>query len=211
MENINVIKTPDNVSASYVVEGKVSIASIDNLKDGRWWISRVNVQGAEKGQGLGSKLLQEAITAVLSYGQVEIIVAPGGYSDDLERQINFYKKNGFEENDSDGVMSFRKTSKKKNKKEGIIITDHAYTRAKERLSLNKKALDRLALTAFQKGIKQADTVGQLQKYIAKLWFEHKKANNIRIYGEVIYFFSGNTLITLYLVPNEFRRVLKHFR
>jgi hypothetical protein len=204
--NINIIKNDKNISATYVTGGKVSIASIDNLMDGRWWISRVNIQGAKKGKGLGSKLLQTAIKEVLSFGETEIIVAPGGYTNNIEKQINFYKKNGFSVINEEGLMAF-----KAKKKDEILITDHAYLRAKERLSLNKKSIDRLAKVAYVKGIKQSDTKGQLKKYVDKLYFEYKTANNIRIYGEVIFLFSKNTLVTLYQVPNEFRRLLKHFR
>ncbi len=211
MYNINIINTSESVSVSCVTDGRVSVASIDNLKDGRWWISRVNVQGAEKGKGLGSKLLQTAIKEVLSFGKSEIIVAPGGYTNDIEKQINFYKKNGFSKTNEDGLMTYVKPVKKKKKSDEAIITDHAYLRAKERLSLNKKSLDRLADVAYNKGIKHSDIKGQLKKYIDKLYFEYKTANNIRIYGEFIFLFSKNTLITLYQVPNEFRRMLKHFR
>ena len=101
--------------------------------------------------------------------------------------------------------------KHKPKSEKIEITEHAYERAKERFSLNKAALERFANSAYKNGIKQSDTVGQLKKYIAKLWHKYKTANNIRIYGEIIFIFCDNRLITLYHIPNEFKRVLKHFR
>lgn len=206
MFDLNIIKTNDSVSVTCVVDGKVSIASIDNLHDGRWWISRVNVQGVEKGKGLGSKLLKKAMEEVFSFSPKEIIVTPGGYNADIKRQVNFYKKNGFKTLVKDGLMSY-----KVKKTDYIIITDHAYLRAKERLSLNKKSIDRLASSAFKSGIKQSDTKGQLKKYIDNLWFEYKTANNIRIYGEIIYFFSNNRLITLYQIPNEFKKTLKHFK
>jgi hypothetical protein len=211
MEAIHVSKTPTSVSASFVTDGKLSVASIDFLEGGRWWISRVNVQGAERGKGIGSQLLQKAIEEVLSFDPTEIIVAPGGYGEEPERQINFYKKNGFVKINNNGLMSFEKLHKKKVQEGEIIITDHAYQRAKERLSISKKSLDRLALTAYEKGIKQSDTAGQLKKYLDKLWFEHKTANNIRIYGEIIYLFCRNRLVTLFQIPPEFKKVLKHLR
>lgn len=109
MPELNVIKTKNNASISCVNNGRVSIASIDNLQDGRWWISRVNIQGTEKGKGLGSIMLKRAIKEVLSFGQTEIIVAPGGYDNNLNRQINFYKKNGFEITNKEGLMTYKKT------------------------------------------------------------------------------------------------------
>ena len=105
---MHINSTHTNVSAMLVTDGKVSIASIDNLMDGRWWVSRVNVQGTEKGQGTGSKLLKRAIDEVLSYGPADIIVAPGGYSEDEKKQFNFYKKNNFVETSERGLLIYKK-------------------------------------------------------------------------------------------------------
>jgi len=88
----------------------------------------------------------------------------------------------------------------------INITDHAYERAKERINWNKSTLDKMASKSFNNGIKHSDTKGALNKYITKLWFEHKTANNIRIHGEVVYLFRNNLLITLYQLPNEFKKI-----
>lgn len=93
----------------------------------------------------------------------------------------------------------------------VIITDHAYERAKERLSLNHKALDRMAVKAYKDGIKHSDTTGRLNKYVTNLWSKSKTANNVRIYGEVIFLFAKNRLITVYQIPNELKKILKHYR
>lgn len=91
----------------------------------------------------------------------------------------------------------------------VAITEHAYERAKERLSWKSKVLDKMAEKAFLKGIKHKDTKGSLNKYVTSLWFKYKHANNIRIYGENIYFFSDNTLITIYQLPNNLRKHVKY--
>jgi hypothetical protein len=93
----------------------------------------------------------------------------------------------------------------------ILITEHAYDRAKERLSWKPKALDKMAEKAFSEGIQHKDTKGSLHKYITKLWFQYRNANNIRIYGENVYFFIGNKLITLYQLPNNLRKHVKFCR
>lgn len=90
----------------------------------------------------------------------------------------------------------------------LLITKHAYERARERLRWRCNALDKMAILAFDNGIKHCDTKGALNKYITKLWFNYKTANNIRIYGENIYFFRGSTLITLYQLPNDMKRLIK---
>lgn len=91
----------------------------------------------------------------------------------------------------------------------IEITNHAYDRAKERLSLNKKTFLKLAESAYLKGIKHSDTKGSLCKYITKIWFSYKSADNVRIYGQNVFLFRGNLLITVYQLPNDLRKHLRY--
>jgi hypothetical protein len=88
----------------------------------------------------------------------------------------------------------------------IIISQHAYERSKERLSLRKSSTDRLARKAFDQGLKHTQTTGPLRKYVDGLWMQHKQASNIRIYGDNIFLFAGNILVTLYQLPLELRRI-----
>lgn len=87
----------------------------------------------------------------------------------------------------------------------ILITEHAYDRAKERLSMNRTAFMKLAERAYMKGVKHCDSAGNLKKWIDKTWFSHRNADNIRIYGEVFFLFSRDKLITVYQVPNNLRK------
>jgi|SRR5579859_1617971 len=90
----------------------------------------------------------------------------------------------------------------------ILITEHAYERADERLSLRRESFYRLAVKAFEQGIQHSDAKGRLKKYIDGLWFKYKKANNVRIYGENVFFFKGETLITVYQIPHELKVYIK---
>ena len=56
------------------------------------------------------------------------------------------------------------------KQSAVIITDHAYERAKERLRWNAKVLDKMAEKSFLEGIKHGETKGSLNRYIVKLCF-----------------------------------------
>jgi hypothetical protein len=93
----------------------------------------------------------------------------------------------------------------------VVITKHAYERAKERLSWTEKVLDKMAQKAFSIGISHKDTKGGLNKYITKIWFDYKTANNVKIHGEVIYLFNKNTLITVYQLPNDLRKKAKNVK
>lgn len=90
----------------------------------------------------------------------------------------------------------------------IDITKHAYERAKERLNLSKKSLDRMAIKAFKYGIEKGETKGKLRTYLDNLWMSEQKANNIRVYGENVFLFCDTSLITLYQLTNQLRKYLK---
>lgn len=93
-------------------------------------------------------------------------------------------------------------------KSNIEINEHAYERANERLSLTRESFTKLALKAYEVGINHADAKGRLRKYMDSLWFKYKKANNIKIYGENIFFFKDNVLITVYQVPSDLKKLVK---
>lgn len=90
----------------------------------------------------------------------------------------------------------------------IHVTEHAYEKGKERLSLNKKSLEKLAIKAFEKGLKHADMKAYLKKYIDKVYLRNRTANNIRIYGEVLFIFTDDRLVTLYQIPNNLKKYTK---
>ena len=89
---IKISSTNESISVAIEKDNKISIASADNLRDGRWWISRVNVLLEEREKGVGSMLLKQLIKEVLKYGPSNIIVAPGGYNMDLKSKSIFIKR-----------------------------------------------------------------------------------------------------------------------
>jgi hypothetical protein len=98
---------------------------------------------------------------------------------------------------------------KETSKQAIIVTKHAYERANERLNWNAKVLDKMAEKAYLEGINHKNTKGTLNRYITKIWFAYKQCNNIRIYGENIFFFCDNRLVTLYQLSNDLRKHVKY--
>jgi hypothetical protein len=87
----------------------------------------------------------------------------------------------------------------------IVITDHAYQRGKERIGLNAKAFETIALKAYLAGKKHANTKGELRNYISALYLQYRKANNIRVFGNHVYLFKNFTLITVVHLPNELKK------
>lgn len=88
------------------------------------------------------------------------------------------------------------------------ITNHGYDRLDERVGLNPKAAEKLALKAFEHGIKHSDTTGSLNKYLTNIYLSHKTANNCRIYGEHVYLFQNTLLITAYHLKNEYKKTVR---
>lgn len=62
-----------------------------------WWVSRVLVQpSTARSHGVGGKLLELLLGALKEENPTaRVVVAPGGYNMKLEKQVAFYKKQGF--------------------------------------------------------------------------------------------------------------------
>ncbi|HLO37370.1 MAG TPA: hypothetical protein VK173_02660 [Lacibacter sp.] len=90
----------------------------------------------------------------------------------------------------------------------ITITEHAYDRSKERLGWDKKATNRSAMKAYVAGKQHKRLPVALKKYIDGLYLQKETCNNIRIYGEVVFLFADNRLVTLYQLPNELKPLAK---
>ena len=89
------------------------------------------------------------------------------------------------------------------------MSNHATDRMNERCGLNKKSAERLARLALENGISHKDTSGNLNKYLTKLFFYNKTANNIKIHGEYIYIFCDDILITVMPLDNKYKKVVRN--
>lgn len=65
------------------------------LGERTWWVSRVFIHRTMRGQGLGSLMVGHLVKEIFQKGAKAIVVAPGGYNSNYNRQVNFYVKNGF--------------------------------------------------------------------------------------------------------------------
>lgn len=90
----------------------------------------------------------------------------------------------------------------------ITITNHAKHRAKERCGIKSKGVERLANIAFEKGITHAETTGSLNGYITSLYYYNGQANNIRLYGDKIYIFCNEVLVTVLDTPHRYRNIVQ---
>ena len=89
---------------------------------------------------------------------------------------------------------------------GLLVTRHGKKRSRERVGIPKRAVDKNAKTALEKGLRYEDTAGALRRYLDYLyWRGNGAANNMRIYGNHVYLFHGEVLITVLNVPPEHRK------
>lgn len=89
----------------------------------------------------------------------------------------------------------------------VCITEHAKERARERLKWNAETLEKMSERAMNIGVKHSDTRGKLNRFMSKIYLQHKTANNTRIYGEHIYIFADNVLITVIQLPTVLKKYI----
>jgi len=93
----------------------------------------------------------------------------------------------------------------------LALTEHACKRARQRFRWNVSTLERMSKKAFESGLKRKNTNGRLKKYLDKLWNDHKHVNNFRLYGETLFVFSNNRLLTVWHLPPNLRPLAKVFQ
>lgn len=90
----------------------------------------------------------------------------------------------------------------------VTVTKHAEKRLRERVGLNKKAIQRAAEMAYDKGIKHCETTGNLNKWVTSLYFNNRTANNIRLYNDKAWVFAGKNLVTVLQIPASLKKSVK---
>jgi len=92
----------------------------------------------------------------------------------------------------------------------VTLTAHAIKRIKQRLGIKRRAANKTAQRAFERGITLANARGELKWYLNKIYLNYRKADNIRVYGMHVFLFAEAKLITVYHLPrNLYMKVLKN--
>lgn len=84
----------------------------------------------------------------------------------------------------------------------MIVTKHAKKRMKQRCGLKEKSSDRIAKIAYENGLRHGDCTGNLKKWVDSLYFKERTANQIRLYSDKAYIFTGAKLITVIQIPHN---------
>lgn len=83
-----------------------------------------------------------------------------------------------------------------------ILTKHSISRLQQRCGVSKKNAPKVAKRAFRTGITHAETHGELHKFLDSIYLSQKKGTNMRIYGNAVYVFKGDILITVIRIPDN---------
>lgn len=81
----------------------------------------------------------------------------------------------------------------------VYISDHGMERLRKRLGLKTKAARRMALKAYNEGMEVEDTYGSIRhrlEYKEQQMIAHGKNAEYRIYGQNVFIFSDNVLVTV---------------
>jgi hypothetical protein len=89
------------------------------------------------------------------------------------------------------------------------ITKHAEDRIRQRCGIPKRVVQKNAETALRHGIKHGECSGRLKKYFDYLFLSHNNTGaNIRIYGNHVYIFTKERLVTVLPLPHEHKNAVR---
>lgn len=98
-----------NSTAKFARPSVAEASPFESLGDRVWWISRVLVQPHLRGKRVGSQLLERLVKELRRRDALAVVVAPGGYNANYNRQVHFYEMNGFKLVDPDGLYRLELT------------------------------------------------------------------------------------------------------
>lgn len=88
------------------------------------------------------------------------------------------------------------------------LTRHSIARLEQRCGVSKKNAPKVAKRAFRTGITHAETHGNLHRFLDSLYLSQKKGTNMRIYGNAVFVFKEDVLITVINIPENLMKEIK---
>lgn len=88
------------------------------------------------------------------------------------------------------------------------LTKHSIARLEQRCGVSKKNAPKVVRRAFRTGITHAETHGNLHRFLDSLYLSQKKGTNMRIYGNAVFVFREDVLITVINIPENLMKEVK---
>ena len=90
------------------------------------------------------------------------------------------------------------------------ITKHAYEKAKQRLSWNKRTMNRMIPKVMESGVDATEYAqGEFKKYIENKVERYPSCDKIIVHGDVLFFISKDSVVTLYRTPSSLIKYTKY--
>ena len=86
----------------------------------------------------------------------------------------------------------------------VTVTKHGSERMRKRMGISKKSVDRIAAKAFHMGCRESEARGSLRKFMVRCNEHDGNSCYSVIYGNFVYIFDGNRLVTVYAVPHRIK-------
>ena len=83
-----------------------------------------------------------------------------------------------------------------------VTTKHGKRRMCERAGITSGCAAKMASRILKNGFRHTDTIGDLRGYLGHCWAKHHNSNNMRVYGDKLYIYTGERLITVLNIPQN---------
>ena len=93
-------------------------------------------------------------------------------------------------------------SRKREDPETVYISDHAIKRLKERNGWTKKASVRMVRKIYDEGLAPEDVRGRYASWVRQKDEQKGRNDKLLLYGENLYIFNNNTLVTVIPTPRK---------
>ena len=91
------------------------------------------------------------------------------------------------------------------------LTKHSISRLEQRCGVSKKNAPTVARRAFRTGITHTETHGNLHRFLDSIYLSQKKGTNMRIYGNAVFVFKEDILITVINIPDNLMNDVKEIK
>lgn len=89
-----------------------------------------------------------------------------------------------------------------------VITRHGKRRMYDRAGITKGNAEKMAKRIMKNGFAHTETAGNLKGFIGHCWDKHHNSNNMRVYGDKLYVYTNDRLITVLNIPQSILQDMK---
>lgn len=83
----------------------------------------------------------------------------------------------------------------------ISVSEHGVKRLRQRLGLNKSAVDKEVQRALEKGTTRTELSGRMRKTLDAMWHKYGHYGDYRVYRGHVFVFKGSNFVTVIPLTN----------